>query len=129
MLIRFNTDESVDGSEGLGRHAEELTRQALQRFADRITRVEIHVSDVNGSKSGALDKRCLMEARMAGRRPIAVREHSATVHQAIEQAARKMSRRLDSTLGKLVSRRRGAEPMSGKRSEAPAATPGDDDAS
>jgi len=128
MLIRFNTDESVDGHEGLGRHAEELTRQALQRFADRITRIEIHVSDVNGAKSSGPDKRCLMEARVAGRRPIAVREHSDTVHQAIEQAARKLSRRLDSTLGKLVSRRRAAEPLSGKRGDAPLAEPGGDDA-
>jgi hypothetical protein len=40
---------------------------ALRRFASQITRVEVHVADVNAGKQGSADKRCMMEARPAGR--------------------------------------------------------------
>ncbi len=106
MLIQLNHDESVEGHEALGRHAEEVTRKALERFDDHVTRVEIHLRDVNGEKAGDRDKHCLMEARVAGRRPIAVRDQADSLHQALDGAARKLVRRLDSTLGKQVSKRR-----------------------
>jgi len=106
MQIQFNTDESVDGHQALGLHAETVTRKALERFSDHVTRVEIHLTDVNGDKSSDDDKRCLMEARVAGRRPISVRDQAGSLHQALDGAARKLVRRLDSTLGKQVSKRR-----------------------
>ena len=117
MQIQFNTDESVDGREALGRHAEDVVQKVLGRFSDEVTRVEIHLSDINGQKAGENDKRCLMEARVAGRQPVAVTELANTLHQAIDGAAQKMKRSLDSTLGKLGDHKRKA------------ATPGSDDAS
>lgn len=108
MQIQFNTDESVDGRDVLGRHAEEVVRRALDRFSDDVTRVEIHLSDVNGQKAGENDKRCLMEARVAGRQPIAVTEQANSLHQAIDGAAQKLKRSLDSTLGKLGDHKRGS---------------------
>ncbi|HSO46438.1 MAG TPA: HPF/RaiA family ribosome-associated protein [Rhizobiaceae bacterium] len=106
MQIQFNTDESVDGRDVLGRHAEEVVRRALDRFSDDVTRVEIHLSDVNGQKLGENDKHCLMEARIAGRQPIAVTEQANSLHQAIDGAAQKLKRSLDSTLGKLGDHKR-----------------------
>lgn len=110
MQIQFNTDESVEGHEALGRHAEEVVRKVLGRFAEQVTRVEIHLSDVNGQKAGDNDKRCVMEARLAGRQPIAVTEMANSLHQAIDGAAQKLKRSLDSTLGKLADKRRTAPP-------------------
>lgn len=101
MQIQFNTDESVAGDEALARHAEEIVQRVLGRFADNVTRVEIHLSDVNGQKAGENDKRCLMEARVPNRQPVAVTEHAATLHQAMDGAAQKLKRSLDSALGKL----------------------------
>ena len=106
MQIQLNTDESVDGREALGRHAEEVVRRTLGRFSDDVTRVEIHLSDVNGQKAGENDKRCLMEARVAGRQPIAVTEQANTLHQAIDGAAQKLKRSLDSTLSKMGDHKR-----------------------
>lgn len=106
MQIQFNTDESIEGREALGRHAADIARKALDRFSAQVTRVEIHVRDVNGDKPGDDDKQCLMEARIAGRRPISVRDRAGSLHQALDGAARKMERRLASTLGKLVAKRR-----------------------
>ena len=106
MQVQFNTDESVVGREALGRHAEEVVRKVLDRFSNEVTRVEIHLSDSNGQKAGENDKRCLMEARVAGRQPIAVTDQANTLHQAIDGAAQKMKRSLDSTLGKLGDHKR-----------------------
>ena len=118
MQIQFNTDESVDGHEALGRHAESVARKALQRFGDHLTRVEIHLHDVNGDKSSAKDKHCLIEARLAGRRPIAVREQADSLHQALDGATRKLVRRLDSTMGRRISQRRANTDSPGSRDAA-----------
>lgn len=101
MQILLNTDESVQGRDALSRHTEEVVQRVLERFSREVTRVEVHLSDVNGQKAGENDKRCLMEARVAGLQPIAVIEHANSLHQAIDGAAQKLKRSLDTTLGKL----------------------------
>ncbi|MFP5410570.1 MAG: HPF/RaiA family ribosome-associated protein [Gammaproteobacteria bacterium] len=108
MHVQFNTDESVAGREALGRHAEEVVRRSLGHFSEAITRVEIHLSDVNAHKGGARDKRCLMEARLAGRQPIAVSDEAGSLHQALDGAADKLRRAVDSTLGKREDAKRSA---------------------
>lgn len=106
MQVQFNTDESVAGDEALDRHAEAVVRRTLERFSDDVTRVEIHLSDVNGQKAGENDKRCLMEARVAGLQPLAVTEQAGSLHLAIEGAAQKLQRALDTTLGRIKDRSR-----------------------
>jgi len=44
----------------------------------------VHLSDENGDKTGGNDKRCLMEARLEGRQPIAITHESETIDEAIE---------------------------------------------
>ena len=106
MQIQINTGESVDGRESLLRHTEGVVKDALGRFSDPVTRIEIHLSDVNGQKAGDNDKRVLMEARIAGRQPIAVTEQAGSLHQAIDGATQKMKRSLDGAFGKMAERRR-----------------------
>lgn len=123
MQIQINTGESVEGREALHRHTETVVNDALGRFADHVTRVEIHLSDVNGQKAGDKDKRVMMEARIAGRQPIAVTEQAGSLHQAIEGATQKLKRSLDGTFGKLADKRRTAAPP-----PADGVLPGDDGA-
>jgi ribosome-associated translation inhibitor RaiA len=78
---------------------------ALDRFAPQITRVEVHVRDVNGPKQGAWDKECTIEARLAGRDPVAVTAAAENLLQAVNEAAEKLKRRIESDLGKLKQRR------------------------
>ena len=106
MQIQINTGESVEGREALLRHTESVVKDALGRFSDHVTRVEIHLSDVNGSKAGDNDKRVLMEARIAGRQPIAVTELAGSLHQAIDGATQKLKRSLDTAFGKMADKRR-----------------------
>jgi ribosomal subunit interface protein len=109
MQIQINTDANIDGNETLRHHVEGVLETALKRFSDRVTRVEVHLSDeASSSKSRANDKRCLMEARLAGLRPIAVTHQTATVHQAVDGAVEKLETILDRTLGRLSDRGRRA---------------------
>lgn len=100
MQIQVNTDSNIEGREKLSAHIEGVVESTLERYSDRITRVEVHLSDQNGDKSGLDDKRCVLEARLEGRHPIAVTHQASTVDHAIEGAADKMQRALESALGR-----------------------------
>lgn len=100
MQIQTNTDRNIAGSEALTAKANAIVEAALARFSDQITRVELHLSDENGARGGAEDKRCMMEARLEGRQPIAVTHHAATVEQALHGAADKLKQSIESTFGR-----------------------------
>jgi ribosome-associated translation inhibitor RaiA len=101
MEVLVNTDSSVQGHDTLTTEVEGVVRHALTRFADRITRVEVHLSDENSHKHGADDKRCMIEARVAGRPPTAVTHHAADLTKAVAGASDKLKRALDTVFGKL----------------------------
>ncbi|TVQ69136.1 MAG: hypothetical protein EA372_12420 [Chromatiaceae bacterium] len=105
MLIQINTDDNIDHSDTLMEWIEATVTDVLDRFADQVTRVEIHLSDENSDKkSGDSDMRCLLEARLKGRQPVAVTDAAATLEQAVDGAVGKMKRSLESTLGRLQKR-------------------------
>jgi len=100
MQIQINTDHNIEGHQALSDQIGGIVESALDRFSDHITRVEVHVSDVNGDKKGQNDMRCMMEARIEGRQPIAVTHQSSTLDQAVDGAADKLTRLIESTLGR-----------------------------
>lgn len=101
MIIQVNTDNHISGREALTSRVEATVHSALTRFTERITRVEVHLSDENGSKSGPDDKRCVLEVRLERRQPVAVTHQAPTLDEAVNGAADKMAAALDSTLGRL----------------------------
>ncbi len=101
MQVLVYTDHNVEGGEKFSHDVETDMRAALHRYADEITRIEVYFSDENGAKSGAADKRCLIEAHAAGHQPVAARHDAATPQGAFDGAARKMEHLLESTLGRL----------------------------
>lgn len=105
MQIQINSDRSVEVNERLTQQLDAVVRDALGRFAPQVTRVEVHLSDENSdTKFGVDDKRCQLEARLAGLQPISVRHQAATLEQAVDGAVEKLQRSLDSTLGRLGQR-------------------------
>lgn len=102
MQIQVNTDNHIQGTEQLASQVESEVEDALRRFADRITRVEVHLSDVNsGAKSRPGDKRCVMEARPTGLQPIVVSHEASSLDQAVSGAADKLEKALSRTLDRL----------------------------
>lgn len=100
MQIQVNTDHSIEGHGALAVRIRGVVENALSRMSDHITRVEVHLSDENGDKQGQNDKRCMLEARIEGRQPIAVTYHAAALDQAVDGAADKLTRLIESTLGR-----------------------------
>jgi ribosome-associated translation inhibitor RaiA len=102
MKVQINTDSNIKGSNELTQYGEAIIRDILGRFSERITRVEIHLSDENSdNKSGIDDKRCLMEVRLANHQPIVSTHNAETIEKAIDGAAKLMVHTLDSTIGRL----------------------------
>jgi ribosome-associated translation inhibitor RaiA len=104
MQIQVNSGPNVHGGEDVNRRVQEIISASVDRFADRITRIEAHLSDENSAKGGSNDKRCVIEARVAGLQPIAVSHQAESMLLAIEGAAEKLQRALDSSLGRLNDR-------------------------
>jgi ribosomal subunit interface protein len=105
MEIQVNTDKNINADARLIEVVEKAVKHALKRFGNQVTRVEVHLSDENSKKKSAVnDKRCLLEARIAGLKPISVSETADTVQLALDGAADKLQRSIESTLGKLAQR-------------------------
>ena len=101
MQIQFNTDKNVTWSEELIASSKSLISEELSRFSHQITRVEVHFSDEDGNKDGGNDKRCMVEARLAGMKPIAVTNHANTYEQSIDGAIGKLKTSLEKITGRL----------------------------
>ncbi len=105
MQIQINTDSSIEGDDRLAQQVGAVLRDALDRFSAQVTRVEVHLSDENSDKKfGTEDKRCLLEARLAGLQPISVTYRAATLEQAVDGAVEKLTRSIEGTLGRLGRR-------------------------
>jgi hypothetical protein len=101
MQVQVNSDRSVNVDDEFSQLVEMTVNKSLARFDGRITRVEVHLSDVNSGKFGSDDKRCLMEARPAGRDPVAVTNEAATLEELVRGASDKLRRLLSSLFGRL----------------------------
>jgi ribosome-associated translation inhibitor RaiA len=101
MQIQFNTDHNVEGREELAAHVTKVVEKALKNMATQVTRVEVHVSEQNGSKAGRDDMRCMMEARIKHHQPVAVTHNATTLSQAVDGAADKLGSALNKRVGRL----------------------------
>ncbi len=104
MFIQINMDNQLKSDADANDRLEENVRNKLNRFEQRLTHVEIHVSDVNGPRGGHTDKSVSLEARPTGHSPIAVHAEGARIEDAVSNAAGKAARALDSLFGKLCDR-------------------------
>lgn len=101
MQILINTDKNVDGNErAINFYTAELKKE-LDRFDDKITRIEVHFGDENGEKFGKNDKRCMLEVRLQKKQPIAVTDHAESSEKAFYHAVEKLKKVLNSTFEKM----------------------------
>lgn len=106
MTIQINTDKNLSLHEAFGSKLEGILTEELSRFSEYITRLEVHLSDENGSKAGIKDKRCLLEARLQGRQPIAVTGLANNYELAIGRATDKLKASLEIILGRIRNHQR-----------------------
>ena len=100
MFVQVSTDNQIVTDAGANERLEARVREKLKRFEKRLTHVEVHVSDANGTKGGN-DKKVSLELRANGHAPVAVHAEAARIDVAVTAAADKALRALDHALGKL----------------------------
>ena len=100
MTIQINTDKNLSVHETFGTQLDSLLSEELSRFSEHITRLEVHLSDENGSKKGLDDKRCMLEARLEGKQPIAVTDLADTYENAVDGAIQKLKSSLETIVGR-----------------------------
>ncbi len=82
---------------------------ALGRFGSRVRRVLVRLEDLNGPRGG-LDKRCHIEARLAGKGLLVVDVRDAELEPAVSRAASRMARRVrDALTTRREGRKRGTQ--------------------
>lgn len=100
MKVQINTDKHIEGHARLEAYFSTEIEKALSRFESKITRIEVHLGDVNGDKAGVNDKRCLIEARPVNMQPIVVTDTADSVEKAFHGAIEKMRKTLTTTFEK-----------------------------
>ena len=94
MHIQINTDHKLVVHTAFADELRLLVENGLAHCSEHITRVEVHLSEEHDSR------RCLLEARLEGRQPLAVSESGQSLQQAVGGAAGKLSRLISHTLGR-----------------------------
>ena len=101
MQVLLQADPNTDGRHKMHEHLEAVVKDALDRFGERITRVEAHLSDAHSVlKTSPDDIHCTLEAHVVGMGPVVVKDHAGNAHQAIDGAARKLKRAVASEIEK-----------------------------
>lgn len=104
MLFQFNSDNRVEGDAGTEQRVRELVENRLGHVADRVTRVEVHVGDVNGPRGGA-HIRCAVELRPNGLEPVTGTDTADTIEAAALSATDKAMTALERRIGKMTTRK------------------------
>jgi ribosome-associated translation inhibitor RaiA len=101
MQVLVNSDHHIVGGGDLTERVQGVLEGRLERFEERIARVEVQLTDLNSRKLGERDKRCIIEARLGGMKPIAVSHEAPTLTEAIHVAADKLESAVEDALGRL----------------------------
>lgn len=100
MNIEIRTDKNIHGSDRLIDYVRTELKQEFQRYSEKITHFEVHLSDTNGDKGGEEDKRCMIEVRPSGVKPFAVTHKAGSIDQAIHGAIEKLKRTIEHAFSK-----------------------------
>ena len=91
--------QGVDVPDPLRAYVERNLTDVLKHHAERLTRVDVHLKDLNSKSKNGVDKHCLLEAKPRGLDPVVV-EHDApefkdAVHHAVQKLERALQHRID----------------------------------
>ncbi|WIX76890.1 HPF/RaiA family ribosome-associated protein [Amycolatopsis carbonis] len=107
MEIQISTDSNLSGGEDLIRYFEVELESKLARFSEHLTTLDVHLSDEMGGSSDGEDRRCVIEARPAGRQPVIATQHAGSVPDAFNGAVQKLERGLEKLFGRAAHHKGG----------------------
>ena len=104
MIIQINRGENIETNERSAEYFSEAIVKDLDRFSEYLTRVEVHFSDINAEKGGPQDKKCVIEARVKNREPLAVTAQEDAMEKAFNSALGKVKASMTTIVGKMRNR-------------------------
>jgi ribosome-associated translation inhibitor RaiA len=116
MLIQLNSAQGVSMSPALEEHINKQLQSVDRRFGERLTRIEVYLTDVNGPKGG-LNKQCKLEARPRGGDPVMAELLHEDAYDAVSGAVKRLESVLSNHFGKLDRRPSGGRRAHMARSE------------
>ncbi|GAB4061013.1 HPF/RaiA family ribosome-associated protein [Uliginosibacterium sediminicola] len=97
MQIELHTTD-LSLSEAIREYIDRRTGFAFSRVQDRVRRVAIHLSDINGPRGG-IDKRCSVQVHLRSAPSVIVEEADADVYvlldRALARAGRVVTKRIE----------------------------------
>lgn len=100
MRVQINSDNTIKASEAEVAEMEASVRSRLDRFSDRLTRIEVHISDANADSDVGNDTVCTVEARPKGLDPVTATDHAPSVGAALSGALGKIVTVLERTFAR-----------------------------
>jgi ribosomal subunit interface protein len=110
MNIEVRTDNHIEGTARMIEYVRDQLKSEFSRYSERVTHIEVHFSDENAEKGGDQDKRCAIEARAAGFKPMAVTNKASSVDLALDGAIEKLHHMFEHSLDKLNEHRHETRP-------------------
>jgi hypothetical protein len=102
IKVLVNTSNDVENKDSLQRWASDYLNEQLARYDQDLTSIEVQLTDENhAARGGGVDKRCMLEARVAGRAPVAVNHYADDQNVAFRGATEKLANALEHAFGKL----------------------------
>ncbi len=101
MIIQLHADKSLSIHEAYALKLNGVISRELDRFAELLTRVELHLADENAQRKTKEDKKCTLEAKLKSKQPVAVTSHGNTYDDAVTGAVQKLKASLDTIVGKM----------------------------
>ncbi|MDP1525102.1 MAG: HPF/RaiA family ribosome-associated protein [Rhodocyclaceae bacterium] len=101
-------------TDGLREHIAWRVAYATNHGRDEVSRVIVHLSDINGPRGG-VDKRCGVELRLKGAESLVVEDVQADLYVAIDRAFERIGR----SMQRRLARRRKFVAMSAACQELP----------
>jgi ribosomal subunit interface protein len=86
-------------TDAIRHHVRRRVDFAIGRFATRISRVTVRLSDVNGPRGG-VDKECRIHVRLDGHGPIVVTELAEDMYASIDLACGRVGRVVARKIGR-----------------------------
>ena len=90
LRVQINSDNSIKATETEAAAIEAMVRTRLDRHADRLTRIEVHLSDANADSDVGDDKVCTIEARPKGLAPVSATDRAPAIEAAVAGALGKL---------------------------------------
>jgi hypothetical protein len=98
MQVQVNADRDIEGYEVSVSQVRRVVEEALDRFRDRIAHVEVRLNEKDHYRTGQVERRCVLEARLEDRESVSVTHHAVTPDEAVRGAAEKMTTLIETCL-------------------------------